>query len=40
MKKLLFVTTATVLVAPTLGFAEEFAFGDQEMPVVFTANAT
>ena len=37
MKKLLFVTTATVLIAPTLGFAEDFAFGDQEMPVVLSA---
>lgn len=37
MKKLFFVTTATVLIAPTLGFAQDFAFGDQEMPVVLSA---
>ena len=37
MKKLLFVTTATVLIAPTLGFAEDAAFGDEEMPMVLSA---
>ena len=37
MQKFLLVTTATVLLAPNLTLAEDFAFGDQEMPVVLSA---
>ncbi|HQV80726.1 MAG TPA: TonB-dependent receptor plug domain-containing protein, partial [Agitococcus sp.] len=36
MQKFLLVTTATVLLVPNLSFAQDFAFGDQEMPVVLS----
>lgn len=37
MQKFLLVTTTSVLLAPNLTFAEDFVFGDQEMPVVLSA---